>query len=93
MKIRSLIGICAAVGWVPFQALAGSASWDFTVDPTDPTQVPHPIILLGSTVAGGASGGGEWINWDYGSDGTTIGFLSISGPSPGTWSKIIFPDI
>jgi len=93
MRRKCLFGSLAAVGLGSLAALAGSASWDFTVDPTDPTEVPHPIILLGSTVAGGASGGGEWINWDYGSDGTTIGFLSISGPSPGTWSKIIFPDI
>ncbi|HRZ35532.1 MAG TPA: hypothetical protein P5534_04130 [Candidatus Paceibacterota bacterium] len=88
MKIRNLIGICAAVGLVPIQALAGSASWDFTADPTDPTQVTYPLTLLG-----GGNGGGDWINWDYGSDGTTIGFLSITGPTAGQWAKIIFPDI
>ncbi|HOA61897.1 MAG TPA: hypothetical protein PLY00_14205, partial [Verrucomicrobiota bacterium] len=69
MRRKCLFGSLAAVGLGSLAALAGSASWDFTVDPTDPTEVPHPIILLGSTVAGGASGGGEWINWDYGSDG------------------------
>jgi len=76
------------LGLVPFQALAGSASWDFTADPTDATQVTYPLTLLG-----GGNGGGDWINWDYGSDGTTIGFLSITGPTAGQWAKIIFPDI
>ncbi|HRZ36211.1 MAG TPA: hypothetical protein P5534_07590, partial [Candidatus Paceibacterota bacterium] len=88
MKRKCLIGFMAAVGLGSLGALAGSASWDFTADPTDPTQVTYPLTLLG-----GGNGGGDWINWDYGSDGTTIGFLSITGPTAGQWAKIIFPDI
>ncbi len=88
MKRKCLIGIIAAVGLGSLTALAGSASWDFTLDPTDPAQVDYPLTLLG-----GGNGGGDWINWDYGADGNTIGFLSITGPTTGQWAKIIFPDI
>ncbi len=80
------LGLFASVALGAVSGLAGTATWDFK---TDPTTGANPLTLLGSA---GGNGGGEWWTQE-GYEGIEDGFLSVTGPYPGGWAKIIFPDM
>lgn len=86
MTKKHLMQIVAAIGLTTFQVLAGSATWDFMEDPTDPSGT-NPLVLLGS-----GDGGGTWQPY-YGANGDYDGYLSITSAMNSQWAKIIFPDI
>ncbi|HNQ91088.1 MAG TPA: hypothetical protein PKM73_20940 [Verrucomicrobiota bacterium] len=92
MHIRldtKVLGIVAALGLGSISALAASATWDFM---TDPETGENPLTIMGRYKVDGTPGSGDWVSYD-GADGWTDGFLSITGPAAGAWSKIIFPDM
>ena len=68
-------------------ALAGTATWDFTTDPT--TLNVNPIAVYQS---GFADSGGTSVYWKD-SGGDPGGFLGLTWPLKGSSSIVLFPDI
>jgi PA14 domain len=87
-NVRNIVGLIGSIGLLmsASSALAGSATWDFTTDPTtgaNPIEI-YPTGFLDST--------GTSINW-MATGGDPGGFLGLTWPLGGSSTIVLFPDI
>jgi len=88
-RVASTLGLVSSLGLMlnASSALAGTATWDFTTDPT--TLAVNPIQVF---QAGFLDDSGSSVYWkDAG--GNPGGFLGLCWPIGGSSSIILFPDI